>query len=1058
MNKKTIIGIGIFVILVTLLLTFGLTKTVNAQSIITNNSNTALNSITYQLDIAELNLSNINNMQFDSNTNTTTITNISNIINYECSLGINNYTYLNGGSTTTLNALINIMQSLNITLTDNYYALALNCTYNITSFNTTTYIVLYYNETSNDTYNITNISSYNVSSQTFIPTIKNILVDTSNPMILLYAPINSSIYTNNSNTTVTLNFTISDLSQTNCTLSLNNNTDNLQSNITSIQYILPLGNYTYNLSCIDALNNSNLNSSNFKVLSNVTPVEDVFLNIQLTKPSFGLGEIGQYIINANNNSNVTITICPVASGWVQCYVTPVFVNYTYPLTQALPYTNKTGKYMIQAVMNYKNYTLSTNTTYDTANTITATITASNITVGVGSIITFNAVASGGIGTYSYKWTMHDNTRFDGTSAYKNYTSSGTYKVNLNVNDSQGNQYNTSIDVVIKNYYTLTVVVTDKDTGSRITDSKVEVNNDIRQTDSNGIATFRLLDNSYDIYVSKNNYGGYVNSVGLSADRTVYMNMSFQDVVPPRITLLTDNDFVFSQDNVKLKFKADDATNVACSLYTASMNDSWYTLKDSGDNLLANTEYTFELTNLSYGGYKWRVECFDTEKNKGVSEERKFVISDSNTALVLQYTNSNSDAINTALDNLNKLSGEESEVADILTVREDLKDLLERINRMDKDIHDLAFRRDLDEKGKQDVQQNLTQTLEYMKYNTPINIQISDSKTFVKYIKDIDLNILLEEYISIKNMNVNKKAFLESTKSVQSKAVISTRVRSVVLHYLDGKTKEITLVTKTIKPSTSDDELLFENSKTITFVEVVPKSIASSMKQLNMLNKEYTVLKDDPVIEFAPNIKTINYYIDKKVDAQDFQKVDTVIIDKNINALRSPTGLAILGVDNISDIPIDGQTIMIVLILVLLMFYLVLHFELIDKLRSIGFGSKKKITYVKVLINDALDYLEAEDYEKAAFVYREIKLSYESSNSFVRKKVYTESYELCNKLDLKYTEYLLEHIESYIRQENKTAAILEFDKLEKTYNRLDDSYKARISDKFKNALEKIKTVL
>jgi len=64
----------------------------------------------------------------------------------------------------------------------------------------------------------------------------------------------------------------------------------------------------------------------------------------------------------------------------------------------------------------------------------------------------------------------------------------------------------------------------------------------------------------------------------------------------------------------------------------------------------------------------------------------------------------------------------------------------------------------------------------------------------------------------------------------------------------------------------------------------------------------------------------------------------------------------------------------------------------------GIGSKKKVSFIKVLINDALDYLKTEDYDKAALIYREIKLSYEEANNYVKKQVYDESFDLCNQLD------------------------------------------------------------
>jgi hypothetical protein len=188
-----------------------------------------------------------------------------------------------------------------------------------------------------------------------------------------------------------------------------------------------------------------------------------------------------------------------------------------------------------------------------------------------------------------------------------------------------------------------------------------------------------MEDDYKLYASKDNYDTSVENIDMDATKTLYVNMSFLDLTPPVITLLTDNDKVMSQDSVNLKFKAEDITNVACSLYIADINTSWYQLKDSGDNLLTNTEYTFELRDLTNGAYKWKVECLDTERNKAYSEERKFIVSDGGITVALNAADGDYDYINNALDSMNKLSGDESKVADILNIRVELKDLLDRIN-------------------------------------------------------------------------------------------------------------------------------------------------------------------------------------------------------------------------------------------------------------------------------------------------------------------------------------------------------------------------------------------
>jgi tetratricopeptide (TPR) repeat protein len=477
-------------------------------------------------------------------------------------------------------------------------------------------------------------------------------------------------------------------------------------------------------------------------------------------------------------------------------------------------------------------------------------------------------------------------------------------------------------------------------------------------------------------------------------------------------------------------------------------------------LLSDTEYTFEVRDLDNGAYKWKVECVDTNSNKAYSDERQFVVSEGNIAIAVQSNVQNSDDINTALDNMDKLTGDESSVVDILGIKMKLKDLLDRMNNMERDIQNLAYRRDLDANGMVEAEKNLTNNIEYLKNTTPMSLSITDSKTFVKYITDQDLKEALDEYSSIKNLNLDKKSFFDSTKLSQSEVIISTHVRNVRLYYLDGTTSDITLVTKDIQAAKPEDDLSINNSNSITFLEIIPKTISQTSKNINMITKDFTVIKEDPLIEFPSDIREITYYINGTLNLDEFQNTDTILIEKNINIEKSITGFSILGISSISDIKLDGRSIMIIVIVLLILFYLVINFDLIDKIRNlnigfIGPGSKKKVSFIRVLINDALDYLKTEDYDKATMIYREIKLTYEEANSYVKKQVYDESFDLCNQMDTVYATKILDKIEYYLNCNNRNDAIIEFEKLEKTYNKLNESYQSKIEVRFKKILEFMK---
>lgn len=957
-----------------------------------------------------------------------------------------NKLYYNQSNITLNNQLINTL----ITAYDNNILL----NFSVTDLSLNNCSVILMHNASNGSFNELTTNSYNYLFNYYANYSYDTLLEIAPSISNILVPINISNHSNsNNNSLLRFDYIITCVDKMNNFGILNS----------SVYLTLNGSNSGFNTSnnsnnSNNGSNNGSNNSSNSS--SNIT-FDVPFFDISVSKSVFDLGEFGQYIIDATNNSNVSITICPISTGWVQCFMTPAFVNDTYPKTQGLPYTNKTGRYLISGVMKYKNQTIIRNATYETTNSLSADISTSKNTIIAGEIITFNATASRGIAPYTYKWTMHDGTKFTGVGAYKNYTIAGTYRVNLTVSDGVGNNYSSYADITVKNSYKLTIIVSDNKTSVRLPNVTIDIGNVVQNTDTSGVITLRLVEGSKIISLFKENYADYNYRTNLNADQTIYLNMTYADFIPPKIELLVDNDAILSKDAIALKFKFIDNSVSTCSLYVTSANSSWYVLKDSGDNLASNTIYTFELTDIDYGAYKWKIECMDSDNNRAYSDERRFVVSDGNVAIVLQSTNQNSDSINLALDNMNKLSGDESVVADLLNIKSNLNQILDRVGRLDKDVHDLAYRRDLDEAGLAAAQKNLTTVIETMKSNTPINIKITDSKTFVKYVHDDDLKSLIDEYVAIKNLKFDKRLFLESTKLTQSSIIISTRVRNVDLYYLDGRISSVTVVTKDIQFAKSEDKYAIANSKTMSYVEVIPKTITQSAKYLQLLNKEYTILKDDPLIEYPSDTTLISYYINGTIVLDEFQNTDTVLIEKNINTIQSTTGFAIFGIDAISNIKLEGQGIMIILLVLLLLFYFIVNFDIIDKIRNFvnsrfnGFGSKKRISYIKVLINDSIDYLKTDDYDKAALIYSEIKLSYESANNYIKKQVYDESFELCNQLDLNYAMKLLDKAESYIRMQDRNNAILEFEKLQNTYNKLSDKYRVQIDDRFQRIASHMK---
>jgi hypothetical protein len=886
-----------------------------------------------------------------------------------------------------------------------------------------------------------------------------------------YAVYYSYLAPFNSTGNLTINISVSDMNIVSCSMQLmqlsvdgvvDNNLYNLTINnpTNASQFIISLaldeGNYSLSLDCSDS--NSWNDTLLIKLLYYriVAPQAKPFFTLTMGQDSFNLGEYSYYNIAANNGSNISLTICPIASGWVQCQIQQAYMNGFDSLQQLMSYTNKSGRYLIDGLSRYNNSTLKANISFVVANSLSSQISPSKSKAPINSIITFVTDASGGIAPYTYRWVMHDNSVFYGPSAYKNYTSSGSFNVSLFVNDSHNNKFNTSMSVTIKDIFTLRMIFLDNRTNQRISDVKASIGDEEIYSGSNGEVVYSLVQGNYDIYAIKNDYNGvFIDSFNLNSSTTIYINMSFIDKYPPNISLLTKDRIKFSKGEVKLKFKAHDISKLYCELYVADVSDSWFEKTDYGDSLLVNTEYTFEVPDILSGSYKWRIDCTDSDGNFASSEEYGFSVIDESDPLILsmQALESTDSDIESVLNYVEGLSGPESEVAEVFAVKESLRNIIEKSSNLNRDVHNLVYRRDLDEVGRQKAQNDLIRSIDDLKRSVPVDIKVGESKTFVKYVRDDALSSILSSYISANNIVTNEKAFFEATKKSQSRAVISTKVYDVSFTYSDGRLEYKTLILKDISLLDTADEMLFENSNTITFLEYVPKTLAQSYKEITFLTHGSKLVVDGTLFEFSPKTQRIAYYFNKSFDVGLAQETDTILVDRGVDVSLS-TGFAIMGLDNISDISFDGKFIMIVVVCILLLVYLVMTFDIHSKFIGVFSGTKKKVAYITLLVNDSLDYLAADDYEKASLIYREIQLSYESSNDAVRSKVFQDCYELCNKLDIYFFNLVLTQTHSFVREQNNAQALLNYSVLKQTYEKIDITYRDALANDFNDITGRI----
>jgi hypothetical protein len=190
--------------------------------------------------------------------------------------------------------------------------------------------------------------------------------------------------------------------------------------------------------------------------------------------------------------------------------------------------------------------------------------------------------------------------------------------------------------------------------------------------------------------------------------------------------------------------------------------------------------------------------------------------------------------------------------------------------------------------------------------------------------------------------------------------------------MDGTKKEITLIEDSINSDTA-------NIENLSFISYIPKEIAAQSSELKIINLDYNVVKDDPVISFSPDTKKIIYYLNKQMTLDSLEGILVAPIKLSYSTTpdSSITGNSIL---NSATKGSWGIVILVIFALVLIIYFLRLKNE----------SSIKPVLAIIENIKKSKDLLrngkEAEAKELYGKVKEEYKLLPEKERNLVMKSV------------------------------------------------------------------------
>jgi len=290
--------------------------------------------------------------------------------------------------------------------------------------------------------------------------------------------------------------------------------------------------------------------------------------------------------------------------------------------------------------------------------------------------------------------------------------------------------------------------------------------------------------------------------------------------------------------------------------------------------------------------------------------------------------------------------------------------------------------------------------------TPRNIVVQEKNEFIQSITNDDIKNAVDELIgNNKNFSLlSKNDFKDKAILIQPQVNVNTEADSFTIEYLDKSKYNKTLVTK---------KLVYQSPETlqnVVLVEFIPKNVADSINSLDVKTTEYEILKEDPVLmwrfaTFNYEEKQIKYIINDYADMANLKGIKSIILTDPVQYLADKestkiSGFSIFTLDNGSGIVGKSGLISIIIgfvIVIMLAGYYLIFIRGSDNLRFPMIRRFSKSELLKKQIKDKLqeahDYLEIEDYQKAMSVYPKIKYIYDKLSKQEKSELYSTCAEL-----------------------------------------------------------------
>lgn len=760
---------------------------------------------------------------------------------------------------------------------------------------------------------------------------------------------------------------------------------------------IPNGTYRWNVTCIDsALLKGTSSTGIFSI--------DTQRNFSFStnKDVYAINEQGYFIVTAPSGSEVVVLFTnPHAQTTMKRYYNQSLV------VEPIPQTDIAGKYLIEAVLNYKGVLKKISDSYKVDSMMFAKIYPSTTDAGLNEKIVFKSDAGGGVGPLSYSWDLGDNSpTLTGSRVEHSYSRTGSYTVHLTVTDSVGNKVESETSIDVREPIDFKFKVMNKLSNDPVKGAAVIFDDTEKYTDNNGLASYRTLYGEYDFYVRHPDFHLFKGIVFIDKNKTV-------DV------------FITPKDNSTYNITNSSSSSSSNSPVSPSSSDPASQASESTESTAASS-------------------------NPVQSQSEEDLGTESHFADLIEK-------LSIAEKNVNKYKGDKRKILDILGVETKLSAVKKNIARANRDFFNLKKNwRRLNESELKKEKDDLIRSVRSLEKTTIMELNVKDSGKLVFKADDPDVSFISKRYADSYNVSLTDeelKKYVSINQKLNS-VPVTFEYYIVRVKYLNGKRDTFTVMLSDNISVSSDKE---------SFVIYVPLETADTSDV--MFLGEHVNQVAGNILEFDVSRNPfIGFYFKKGLSSDDIKNIKGAFVNPDIENLE---GGGILGITassvfmKLSDMNIGDPKLFIEisLIVILLIIYLVYQFDLIAKLREFNILKlvDRELRDMHTLITKAYDYLDDGDVEKAEELHKGIMLAYTNLDKKKQEKIYPETLKLYDEINIEKIREIAKESKKKVKRNEHDVAKSHYKEIKELYSRLSKKAKIRVVNECMELFESLRSV-